>query len=259
MCERDFLCDADPSFAVGWLGVHSRWRRGVALFYQRFARNSEMIPVCFRFGFKMLNCLASDCRGLRRGLWKQCRRKAARRSITSMLALTDWKKRSGRAKQVIFRIFLCKFWQPGRSRPQTPRGEPSRTPLFHSDSLRLICCAVWLEILRKILHSFYLFVGLVKLGVHCVLGKKVAIKIINREKLSESVLMKVEREIAIMKLIDHPHVLGLSDVYENKKYLYVFWHGCWFWSVGLKLRALDFSIIGIWYWSTCPAASCLII
>lgn len=30
-----------------------------------------------------------------------------------------------------------------------------------------------------------------KLGVHCVLGKKVAIKIINREKLSESVLIKV--------------------------------------------------------------------
>jgi ribosome-interacting GTPase 1 len=35
------------------------------------------------------------------------------------------------------------------------------------------------------------FAGLVKLGVHCVHGKKVAIKIINREKLSESVLMKV--------------------------------------------------------------------
>ncbi|XP_031778102.1 serine/threonine-protein kinase BRSK2 isoform X2 [Nasonia vitripennis] len=63
--------------------------------------------------------------------------------------------------------------------------------------------------------------GLVKLGVHCVSGKKVAVKIINREKLSESVLIKVEREIAIMKLIDHPHVLGLSDVYENKKYLYL--------------------------------------
>jgi hypothetical protein len=31
----------------------------------------------------------------------------------------------------------------------------------------------------------------VKLGVQCVTGKKVAIKIINREKLSESVLMKV--------------------------------------------------------------------
>jgi hypothetical protein len=35
------------------------------------------------------------------------------------------------------------------------------------------------------------FTGLVKLGVHCVMGRKVAIKIINREKLSESVLMKV--------------------------------------------------------------------
>ncbi|ODN00410.1 Serine/threonine-protein kinase BRSK1, partial [Orchesella cincta] len=31
----------------------------------------------------------------------------------------------------------------------------------------------------------------------------------------------VEREIAIMKLIEHPHVLGLYDVYENKKYLYL--------------------------------------
>uniref|UniRef100_A0A3Q3JNY3 Protein kinase domain-containing protein n=1 Tax=Monopterus albus TaxID=43700 RepID=A0A3Q3JNY3_MONAL len=32
--------------------------------------------------------------------------------------------------------------------------------------------------------------GLVKLGIHCVTCQKVAIKIVNREKLSESVLMK---------------------------------------------------------------------
>ena len=150
--------------------------------------------------------------------------------------------------------------------------------------------------------------GLVKLGIHCVTCQKVAVKIVNREKLSESVLMKVrraggspaagdsvgqghevqdaprypggelgaqgrgpggglagtghnwgrgggvcgqgqsiaggqeqgrareqgdprggvpsdggplqvEREIAILKLIEHPHVLKLHDVYENKKYL----------------------------------------
>lgn len=30
---------------------------------------------------------------------------------------------------------------------------------------------------------------------------------------------QVEREIAILKLIEHPHVLKLHDVYENKKYL----------------------------------------
>ncbi|PAV64771.1 hypothetical protein WR25_26259 isoform A [Diploscapter pachys] len=63
--------------------------------------------------------------------------------------------------------------------------------------------------------------GLVKTGTHCITGRKVAIKIVNKEKLSESVLQKVEREIAIMKLIEHPHVLHLFDVYENKKYLYL--------------------------------------
>ncbi|RXN33682.1 serine threonine- kinase BRSK1-like isoform X1 [Labeo rohita] len=70
-------------------------------------------------------------------------------------------------------------------------------------------------------NFFYRVVGLVKLGVHCITGQKVAIKIVNREKLSESVLMKVEREIAILKLIEHPHVLKLYDVYENNKYLYL--------------------------------------
>ncbi|XP_075241241.1 serine/threonine-protein kinase BRSK2-like isoform X2 [Convolutriloba macropyga] len=63
--------------------------------------------------------------------------------------------------------------------------------------------------------------GLVKLAVHTVTGDKVAIKIVNKDKLSESVLQKVEREIAIMKLIEHPHVLSIYDVYENKKYLYL--------------------------------------
>ena len=34
-------------------------------------------------------------------------------------------------------------------------------------------------------------VGLVRLGVHCVTGKTVAVKIINREKLTKAVLLKV--------------------------------------------------------------------
>ncbi|XP_048584994.1 serine/threonine-protein kinase BRSK2 [Nematostella vectensis] len=63
--------------------------------------------------------------------------------------------------------------------------------------------------------------GVVKLGVHCQTRKKVAVKIIDRTKLSEQVLTKVEREIAIMKLIEHPHVLGLYDVYENRKHLFL--------------------------------------
>lgn len=37
----------------------------------------------------------------------------------------------------------------------------------------------------------------------------------------KQLLFQVEREIAIMKLVEHPHVLHLYDVYENKKYLLV--------------------------------------
>ncbi|TWW67573.1 Serine/threonine-protein kinase BRSK2 [Takifugu flavidus] len=73
----------------------------------------------------------------------------------------------------------------------------------------------------SLVDDLLLVAGLVKLGIHCVTCQKVAIKIVNREKLSESVLMKVEREIAILKLIEHPHVLKLHEVYENKKYLYL--------------------------------------
>lgn len=40
-------------------------------------------------------------------------------------------------------------------------------------------------------HLLCTFLGLVKLGVHYITAEKVAIKIVNREALSESVLLKV--------------------------------------------------------------------
>lgn len=43
----------------------------------------------------------------------------------------------------------------------------------------------------SLVDDLLLVAGLVKLGIHCVTCQKVAIKIVNREKLSESVLMKV--------------------------------------------------------------------
>ena len=36
-----------------------------------------------------------------------------------------------------------------------------------------------------------LLLGLVKTGTHCISGRKVAVKIVNKEKLNESVLQKV--------------------------------------------------------------------
>lgn len=58
--------------------------------------------------------------------------------------------------------------------------------------------------------------GLVKLGVHCVIGKKVAIKIINREKLSESVLMKVSSRAT------PPRKRPLLSVSPWRKFLTIF-------------------------------------
>lgn len=63
--------------------------------------------------------------------------------------------------------------------------------------------------------------GKVKLAFHKETGFKVAVKIINKEFLSSrpNVLKKLEREIAVMKLLQHGHVLTLFDVYETSKYL----------------------------------------
>lgn len=80
-----------------------------------------------------------------------------------------------------------------------------------------------------------LLTGRVKLGTHCETGEKVAVKIIPKETRAkakegqdhtEVVEKKLEREIAIMKLIKHPSVLALFDVYESEDELYEQHHDC---------------------------------
>lgn len=74
--------------------------------------------------------------------------------------------------------------------------------------------------------SLVFFTGLVKLGVHCVTCQKVAIKIVNREKLSESVLMKVSfplfkpfRYILLKLFFTEGETATLPEVSENIKEL----------------------------------------
>jgi serine/threonine protein kinase len=61
----------------------------------------------------------------------------------------------------------------------------------------------------------------VKIAFHKDTGEKVAIKIVDKAFLSSkpSMRKKVEREIAIMKLIDHPNVLRIYDTFETNDYL----------------------------------------
>ncbi len=55
--------------------------------------------------------------------------------------------------------------------------------------------------------------GKVKLAVHSATGQKVALKIINRETLSNlDTSARVEREIQYLKLLRHPHIIKLYEV-----------------------------------------------
>ena len=62
-----------------------------------------------------------------------------------------------------------------------------------------------------------------QLGFHKESGFKVAIKIIAKNALQSRPAMqqKLEREIAIMKFLDHPNVLRLYDVYDTPNYLFL--------------------------------------
>ncbi|KAH3755914.1 CAMK/CAMKL/BRSK protein kinase [Pelomyxa schiedti] len=63
--------------------------------------------------------------------------------------------------------------------------------------------------------------GKVKLGLHKDNGYKVAIKMIDKDNMKDKVTAqkKILREIGLHRLIDHPHVLKLYDVYETNRYL----------------------------------------
>ena len=76
--------------------------------------------------------------------------------------------------------------------------------------------------------------GRVKIAKHSITGKYAAIKIVpkgsilsSRMSVSEAgaradkVMLGIEREIVIMKLIDHPNVLNLYDVWETSTELYL--------------------------------------
>lgn len=70
--------------------------------------------------------------------------------------------------------------------------------------------------------------GRVKIAKHAVTGQYAAVKIVSKHALvtsrlsmtgaaetADKVLLSIEREIVIMKLIDHPNILKLYDVWET--------------------------------------------
>ncbi|CAO3589543.1 unnamed protein product [Absidia cylindrospora] len=64
--------------------------------------------------------------------------------------------------------------------------------------------------------------GRVKLGIHKHTGEKVAIKIIARSYLVSSITTakSVQRELAILQLLHHPHLVELKQVLQDSSYVY---------------------------------------
>jgi len=61
----------------------------------------------------------------------------------------------------------------------------------------------------------------VKLGIHELTGEKVAIKILNRKKLKQMDMgAKVRREIDILKMFSHPHIIRLYEVIDTPSTIY---------------------------------------
>jgi len=80
----------------------------------------------------------------------------------------------------------------------------------------------------------YRTTGRVKIAQHIETKQRAAIKIVSKHALitsrmsithageqQEKIMLGIEREIVLMKLIDHPNVLSLYDVYETSSDLYV--------------------------------------
>nr|XP_023669370.1 serine/threonine-protein kinase SIK2 isoform X2 [Paramormyrops kingsleyae] len=63
--------------------------------------------------------------------------------------------------------------------------------------------------------------AVVKLARHRITKTEVAIKIIDKTQLDAVNLEKIYREVKIMKMLDHPHIIKLYQVMETKNMLYL--------------------------------------
>ena len=60
--------------------------------------------------------------------------------------------------------------------------------------------------------------GKVKEAIHIITGEKVAIKILEKSRITEVAdVERVSREIHILKLIRHPNIIQLYEIIETPK------------------------------------------
>eukprot|EP00929_Paragymnodinium_shiwhaense_P079133 TRINITY_DN41144_c0_g2_i3.p1 TRINITY_DN41144_c0_g2~~TRINITY_DN41144_c0_g2_i3.p1 ORF type:complete len:554 (-),score=95.47 TRINITY_DN41144_c0_g2_i3:6-1667(-) len=69
--------------------------------------------------------------------------------------------------------------------------------------------------------------GKVKLGTHILTGERVAVKILERDRVKEVAdVERVAREIRILKIIRHPHIIKLYEIIETPHALFLIMEYC---------------------------------
>ena len=64
--------------------------------------------------------------------------------------------------------------------------------------------------------------GEVKLGRNIHTHQEVAIKVIEKEKIKTKEQMgRLKREVRMLKLLHHPHIVQLYDVVDNERFIYL--------------------------------------
>ena len=92
----------------------------------------------------------------------------------------------------------------------------------------------WVDAIKKVVGYSNLFdfyeiketlgkgkFGLVKSAVHKKSGKKVAVKVMSKKEMSVSDVELQRREIEILKMCQHPHIIRLLDIFENTDFIYI--------------------------------------
>lgn len=86
----------------------------------------------------------------------------------------------------------------------------------------------WITALKKVIGYSNLFdfyeiketlgkgkFGLVKSAIHKKSGKRAAVKIMSKKEMSASDIELQRREIEVLKMCQHPHIIRLLDIFEN--------------------------------------------
>ncbi|XP_031565522.1 serine/threonine-protein kinase 33-like [Actinia tenebrosa] len=68
--------------------------------------------------------------------------------------------------------------------------------------------------------------GVVKEAKHIETGTRWAIKAVNKEKAGSSAVKLLEREVMILKKIEHEHLVHLEEIYETSKRMYLVMELC---------------------------------